>query len=99
MTLEKYPTESRAYDFNFAAQTEIAAGDTIASVTSVAATRTSGGGTLTVGSPSASGPRVQVTLSGGSAGDDYTVVCTVLTTAGKVLVGCGRLEVRACCAC
>ena len=99
MTLEKHPSEARLYDFDFSAQVEIAAGDTIASVISATATRLNGGGTLTLAATGFSGPRVQVTISGGLDGDDYTVTATVLTTAGRTLVGCGRLEVRTCCGC
>jgi hypothetical protein len=96
MTLEKHPSETRVYDFDFTAQTEIAAGDTIASVTSVTSSRTTGGGTLSLAATGFTGPRVRVTISGGSAGDRHLVTCTVLTTAGVTLTGCGALEVWSC---
>jgi hypothetical protein len=94
--LEKHPLEARTYDFDFSKQVEIAAGDTIASVTEIQQLQTAGGGTLTLGIPVASPTRAQCDVSGGSDGDDYTLTAVVLTVAGKTLVGCGKLIIRSC---
>lgn len=94
--LNKHPDETRLYDFDFSAEPEIVALDTLATVTSVTATRVNGSGTLTLSSGIISGARVQFTIAGGTAGDDFTIECIAVTAASRVMVGCGKLEVRGC---
>ena len=88
----KYPAESREYTFDFAPQKELRAGDTIASITSVAAT--TGDGLLTIGTPAIEAKTVKVRISVGTAGQDYILLCTVVMASSSVLVVEGLLKVR-----
>lgn len=91
--LYKYPEESRLYAFDFADQTEIAGGDTLASGATVT-DLTSGSATLVIGAAAISGTQVQANISGGAAGDSTTLLAQVTTAAGKVLACQGRLIIR-----
>lgn len=91
--LRKFPEEVRLYAVDFSAQTEIVAGDTIASAI-VAYTVLTGTGTITFGAVSISANKAQFQVSGGTAAGDYRIKCTATTTNGKTLVGIGVLEVR-----
>jgi hypothetical protein len=82
----KRPLEADDFGFDFLRRPRIVAGDTVASVVSITATRLSGSGSLTIGSPSVSGAIVTVRISGGTDGDRYRIECTVLTTQGATLV-------------
>lgn len=94
-TLEKIVAEQRAYVFDFSKYSELQSGETISSpvVPSVSG--------LTIGSPSLTtvvidgvpiGKGVKVTISGGSAGETYTVDCQVTTSGGSILVR--RMQLR-----
>lgn len=87
--LEKLAAWSRLYDFNFATFSELVAGQTISSPSVVSSP--SG---LTVGSPTVSSALVQVRLSGGTAGTDYSVTCSVTTSGSSTLTIVGILKVR-----
>lgn len=92
--LIKLPDEARQYSFDFSAQTEIAAGDTLTGTPTVTATALTGGAALTLGSPSRVGAMVHVVISGGAIGENYQVKCVVGTTAGRTLSAVGELRVR-----
>lgn len=90
-SLKKFKNESRLYDFDFSAQTEIAAGQTIASVTSITSTPFG----LTLGSSVIAPAKkiVQVRISGGVVGIKYDLRCTVLTDQDNILEGPGEITV------
>jgi hypothetical protein len=89
--LVKRAAESRTYTMDFSQQPEIAGGQVLSSVVSVAASPAG----LTVGTGTISGSTVQVTLSGGTDGVLYQVSFTVTTNANPAatLVGIGYLQV------
>lgn len=91
---EKLTGESRLYDFDFTNQVEIAAGETLTGTPTVVATPSG----LTLGSPTIGGAnkKVQIRISGGAADVLYNLKCTVSTSGGNVLEGCGELLVKAC---
>lgn len=86
--LRKQPAESRIYEFEFGAN--MSAGETLSSAT-VVSTPTG----LTVGSPTYSGTKVQVRLSGGTTAVKYKLTCTVTTSLSNTLELDGYLDVRA----
>ena len=94
-TLEKTVAEKRTYEFEFAVQDEIRAGDTIASVSDLTAALRSGSGSLTLGTASISGSKVRFTAEGGVAGDVFDLNCLATTTAGVKLSAAGVLNVVA----
>jgi hypothetical protein len=89
-TLEKYTGESRLYNFDFSDEAEVVAGGTIS-----APVVTASGTGLTIGTPTFAAAIVQVRLSSGTPGTDYTMVCTVAVTGGNTLVREGILRVLA----
>lgn len=93
--LDKTVAESILFDCNLSKRMRTA--DTIASVSSVVATKRSlvtGSSELTVETTASSGTTAQVRLSGGTAGEEYIIVFTVLTTAGDTVTGSGLLQVQ-----
>ena len=93
--LDKTVAESILFDCNLSKRMRTA--DTIASISSVVATRRAlvvGSSELTVGDKAFSGTIAQVRLSGGTAGEEYIIVFTVLTTAGDTITGSGILQVQ-----
>jgi hypothetical protein len=86
-TLVHQPTESRLYNFEFAAL--LSTGETISSVTSVTPSPASG---ITVGSPAISGTKVQVRVSGATA-VYYKLTAIIVTSASNTLETEGILRV------
>ncbi len=85
-SMVKDPSAVLDYVFDWAANTSgadteiedwLAAGETISSYTVTVAAG------LTKDSDSRSGGRVTAWLSGGTAGQDYTVTCRIVTSAGR----------------
>jgi hypothetical protein len=90
-SLIKQPAESRVFSMNFAAM--LAAGETLAGVTSV--TYTGGDALLTLSGPAAySGAVAQQRILGGTDGMEYKVTFIVTTSQGNILEGEGVLQVR-----
>ena len=88
--LVKQPVESAPYEIDFT--NLIPTGDSLSSVTSVTATP-SGSGDLTLGYVTISGTKVQFLVEGGIEGTMYRIDAVVVTAAGYVLNGDGRLFV------
>lgn len=88
--LYKTPNEFRSYSFDFSAEPEIVAGDTIVSVVSGPVVTPSG---LTIGSNSISSPVVSFNVSGGTAGIKYTFRIRIQTSSGATIDGTGTLVV------
>lgn len=98
INLVKRSAESAPYGYDFVNDAVIAAGDTIASVTSVTATLIGStppglADTLVLGSFSFSGTVVSLRVSGGLSGTQYEVEFRVLTAGGYTRVGLGQLSV------
>lgn len=89
-TLVKQPSESRLYGINFSAQ--LASGETISSITSVAALPT--GLTLSAQSISADAKSALVRIAGGTAAASHKVTAVVVTSAGNTLEGEGILLIK-----
>lgn len=87
--LYKDPIEVRAFAMDFSNFAELAAGDSISSVTSL--TVAPNGPTL--GTSSISGAQVKFTIMGGTAGSTYTVSCQITTSSGATLKGIGTLVI------
>lgn len=87
--LRKQPSESRIYEFEFAAN--MTTGESLSGVTSLVTT----GSGLTVGSPAYSGTKVTVRLSAGTTGSRYKLTCVVTTSLGNTLELDGYLDVYA----
>ena len=81
--LVKGPSESRLYDFEFAATPEIDGGQTIVTATVTAEETTSPA--LTIGTPTISGSRVQVRISAGKLGQLYELKCVITTSSSNTL--------------
>lgn len=89
--------ETAPYAYDYKDDALIGSGDTIVSVTSVVATGLNAIGLatpLTVGTPTVTGTRVIVPLTGSVEGAAYEMTFTVVTAAGWVRVGLGYLDVR-----
>lgn len=87
--LTKQPNESKLYSFSFDGQLRTA--DTIASVTSIAASPT---GELTIGAASHDSDKIaQARISGGVDETTYRLTCIVVTTLGDTLEIDGDLYV------
>jgi hypothetical protein len=93
MTLRKFAAENRLFDFDFSAQPEIAAGDTL---TNGAVTQTvvNGAGALVLGAAAVNGKKIQFTIAGGTSGALYRITCQATTAAGRTIVGVGDLMVH-----
>jgi hypothetical protein len=89
-TLTKRAQEQRLYVADFENFPEIAAGDTVASITSIAAAPAG----LTLGTQAFTASTATVVISGGTAFVDYLVTFVVRTTAGSTLELVGRLSVE-----
>ena len=87
--LVKQPSETLPYAIDFT--NLLPTGDTLASVTSVTATP-SGTGHLTLGTAAISGTEVQFTIAGGEE-RTYRIEALVVTAAGNIIEGDGRLLV------
>lgn len=88
-TLEKQPSESRLYDFDFSSNMSVS--ETISSVDVLTSTPTG----LTVGSSVVSGQLVQVRLSAGTDGQVYKLTCRITTSLSNILELDGQLRVKA----
>lgn len=100
-TLVKRAGETRLYDFDFSRQAELAAGQVLATMVSLVASRSG----LTIATdqaltlpippnqPVMSATRAQVWIAGGVAGTVYTLTMTVLTSGGAQISLDGILEV------
>jgi hypothetical protein len=96
--LQKYPGETRTYAFDFAEQVEIAdGGETLTGTPTVAKTQLAGTGTITLGSPSIVGNKVQFTITGGDKGDLHDILVTVGTSGSATLQARGQLEISQPC--
>lgn len=105
-TLQIRVGEARLYDFDFSQQTEIQAGQTIASVTSLTYTAP-GGGSLSVANdhlfvnpippnaPIISGAQVQFWIGSvaGAVGTVFNFSCKILTSSGATLIEEGILQI------
>lgn len=86
---KKTPDEVVLRDIDFSS--EMSTSETISSVVS---TTVSPAGELAVDSTAISSQVVQLTLSGGEAGSDYSITVQVSTSASQTLEGVGRIVVR-----
>jgi hypothetical protein len=84
----KYPTENRVETFDFSEKMDVAGGETISTVTMTVP------GGITTSAPSVSGPLVSSRIAGGTAGQDYPVICQITTSTGQILKLVFSLEVR-----
>jgi len=95
--LAKTPSEVVIKQVEFAGD-DLADGETISSVDDVTITRGDGeaigGSDLALDSSSASGTKVQLTLSGGVLGEGYVILITVTTSESQTLQGKVRMTVR-----
>jgi hypothetical protein len=87
-TNRKYPTERRTVTFDFSEKMAVAAGETLSTVTITVP------GGITSSSPTTSGPLVSTRIGGGTAGEDYDIVCEVITSQSQTLRLVFTLEVR-----
>lgn len=87
-TLEKQPSESRLYDFDFSAN--LVDGETISTISSLTSTPTG----LTVGSSVIDGGKVQVRLSAGTTQTLYKLTCRITTSLSNILELDGYLRVE-----
>jgi hypothetical protein len=92
-TLCKFPGEMMVFAFDLSEQPEIVAGDTLSGTPTVAHTLVSGSGTLTLGSPSISGSKIQLQVSGGTNGATWKLVVTVATLGGSTICAKGLLKI------
>ena len=83
----KDPDESRTYQFDLSA--DLDTGDTISGTPTVTATPSG----LTIGTPIVDSGKVNVQLSAGSAGVQYTVKCVAATAGSDTIVVRGLLRV------
>jgi hypothetical protein len=100
--LEKLPTETRTYIFDFSQQLELVGGAVLSAPTVTTVTEPSQGslpsGVVqpTVANAAVAANTVTVQLGGGTAGVIYQIICTVTATAGAVvstITGIGKLLV------
>lgn len=90
--VEKRVASNRIHEFDYSEWEEILAGETIVSAT---VTITVGNGALAMGGVVISDPVVQVRLSAGTAGVEYTLECLATTSGGDILPMQGILPVVA----
>lgn len=98
--LKKTPEEVRIVDMDFSGD-DLAAGETILTVTSITILRFDGvamvpGVDLTKDSHAISGQVLQFVLSKGQNYVLYELSAIVTTSAGQVRKGCGRMKVAPC---
>ena len=84
----KYPTEIRVQTFDFSDKMNVAGGETIVGVVVTVP------GGITSSAPSITGPLVSTRIGGGSAGQDYPVICEITTSLSQDLKLVMTLEVR-----
>lgn len=92
--LEKQPGEKVVFDFDFS--NDIAAGVTIASITSIVDANcgcVAGSSALTLSGNAFSGRVAQTTVTGGTHGESYKLTATVVDTAGQIFEHEGIIEV------
>lgn len=77
--LYKQPSESKIFDIEF--EDQLASGDSLDSITSLAEDT----GAITIASTSITGTKVRGTYSGGVDGITYHIVCIVATTNGETI--------------
>ncbi len=87
--LTKYAPEVVFFSFNFGAA--LIGGDSVSAASQT--TYSPNDGTLTL-TPTVSGNIVDVTISGGTAGQEYDVIQKVNTTLGETLEAVGQLAVN-----
>jgi len=92
----KQPAEDRLYDFDF---TNLLGAATVAAspAPTVAQEKQNlivGSVNVTLGAPVISSPKVQVRISGGTAGEDYKITVVARDSAGNTLEADGHLQVR-----
>ncbi|RDH86372.1 MAG: hypothetical protein DIZ78_09385 [endosymbiont of Escarpia spicata] len=93
LVLTKQPYEERVLEIDLV--DVLASGDTVASVTSLAAAVVSPGtGTVTITSPVASGTKVQGKFADGTDDENYRIKLRVVTTNGDLIEGDAMLYVR-----
>ena len=93
LVLTKQPYEERVLEIDLV--DVLASGDTVASVTSLAAAVVSPGvGAVTITSPVASGTKVQGKYTGGTDTENYRITLRVATTNGDKVEGDAMLYVR-----
>ena len=85
--LGKTPNETVKKDMDFG-NPDLASGETVDTVSSVTITPVTVPA-LTNGGTAISSPKVQITLSGGLAGNTYKIVIKVTTSLGQTLEGAG----------
>ena len=68
-------------------------GETISSINSVSTEECAGASALTFSNEVISGTNVNFFVEGGTAGIRYTVVVSITTSAGEILIGDGQLAV------
>lgn len=88
----KAPAEVRNYTMDFA--NDLDAGETISSVDSVTALRQKGAGSIVIGAPALNGAQVQVSVSGGTDGDEYLLLFKVNTSTGELKQNNGPLRIN-----
>jgi len=94
ITLYKHPEESRQFGFDFALQPElVSGGETLASGSTVAHTVIEGTGTLTITSTQIVAKTVVCVISGGTLGDTYQLLCTVITSTGRTIAAAGKIHI------
>jgi hypothetical protein len=91
--LKKFSAEVRLFDFDFSKMPEIVAGDTLSGAL-LEQSAASGAGAVALSAPAIDGAKVKFTISAGTPGALYRIVCTVTTLAGRTLVGVGDLQVN-----
>lgn len=94
-TCTKSASDVRRFAFNFGDLKELNA-STPETLTVAAGAITASPSGLTIGTATleANGYRATATISGGTAGTDYTITCTVTLSGGGTIVRTGTLEVR-----
>lgn len=91
----KLVTSSTLAVFDFGNWDELEPDDSTLAATPTPPTVAASPGGLTLGTPTLLGAyRVQVPVSGGTAGVSYVLTCTARTGAGETLIGRGTLLVR-----
>jgi hypothetical protein len=92
---EKGTDEARTYVFDFTAQAEIAAGQTLsAPVVSIVTPSTPTTPALTIASTAVSGSTITVKLGAGANATRYLVKCVAATSGGSTLSAFGALLVQ-----
>lgn len=93
--LEKQPSESRIYTFDFSSLLAQNIVKTVLSVTQINQNLISGSSDLTLGSPTTNLDKlVQIRILGGTDDEDYKITALIEDTGSNILEGEGLLRVR-----